>query len=102
MSAAQMLKHCSSALEVATGDVKYPRVFLRYIFGGIAKKSMLSEKPIRKNSPTDKHFIITDERDFSKEKERLLALVTKFYQGGEKCATVNPHTFFSLLKSAEW
>ena len=102
MNVSQMLAHCCEGLKIATGEVKRPRIFIGRILGPIFKNSFLNDKPLRKNSPTDPTFVITDQRNFNTEKERLLAAITKFYEGGEKNATTHPHFFFGNLSQKEY
>lgn len=101
MNAAQMLAHCHAALMVTSGKIQAPRLFIGRILGPIFKKSFLGEKPIKKNSPTDKSFIITDERDFNTEKEQLLQLLHEFVSAGEANATKAVHPFFGSLTPQE-
>jgi hypothetical protein len=102
MEVAQMMAHCSTALETATGERVIPRVFIGRILGPIVKSSFLGERPFPKNGPTDKHFIISDKRDFNTEKNRLIQLTTKFSEGGEAKCTTHPHSFFGYLTPKEW
>jgi hypothetical protein len=102
MNVAQMMAHCSTTLECATGKVKLPRLLIGRILGPLVKSSYLSEKPFSKNSPTDKSFIIADERDFDAEKQKLLQLIKEFSEGGEEKCTTHPHSFFGKLTPAQW
>src|SRR5579863_7974029 len=71
MNAAQMLAHCSKWMEMASGHTSTSRSWLGYIFGRLAKRSVLSESTIRRNMPTDRSLIVNDERDFESERQRL-------------------------------
>ena len=102
MTAAQMLAHCSAWMEMATGQNNPPRVFLGRIVGKIAKKSLLSEKPIRRNLPTDKTLLMRDEKNFATEQQRLLALLDRFSTGGPGRCTTHPHCFFGPMTPDEW
>lgn len=102
MNVAQMLAHCAEAIEMANGDKKLPRIFLGRILGPLVKKGFLSEAPFRKNSPTAKSLVIADEKNFEKEKQRLLDLLQRFNTGGEAHATTHPHTFFGHLTQKQW
>jgi hypothetical protein len=102
MDAAQMLAHCCTTMEAANGSKSPPRLLLGRIIGPIFKSAFLGEKPFRRNSPTDKSFIIADARDLAREKARLLGLVRAFGEAGEAGATTNPHAFFGPLTPAEW
>lgn len=102
MEVAQMMAHCTAALEVAAGRKFPPRIFIGRILAPFIKHFFTNEKPFKKNSPTDKSFIVIDQRNFEKEKATLLQLVTEFSQGGEAKATRHPHSFFGELTPREW
>ncbi len=102
MDVAQMLAHCCATMEVATGQKFPPRLFIGKLIGRFAKPSFIGEKPFPHNSPTDKSFIVTDVRDFKKEKERLVQLVKQFAEGGAAKCTKHPHSFFGSLTPQEW
>jgi hypothetical protein len=102
MSASQMLAHCSVSLETAVGERCPPRIFIGRLLGPIAKPDFLSEKPMKRNSPTDKSFVISDERDFLAERERLQGLIARFAAGGPAKCTTHPHSFFGPLTPEEW
>src|ERR1700734_3719032 len=74
MSAAQMLAHCSVGMEVSLGDVVLQQVWLGKLVGKRAKASMMSGKPVRRNMPTDKAYLVKDERDLSVERKKLAGL----------------------------
>jgi len=102
MNVAQMMAHCTAALETATDQRHPPRIFIGKILGPIFKSSFLNEKPFAKNSPTDKSFIMTGEKDFDKEKIRLKNIILSFANGGEAKCTSHPHSFFGKLTPNEW
>ena len=102
MNVAQMLAHCNATMEVATSRKVYKRSFLGFIFGKIAKKAFLNEKPLSHNSPTAKEFLIVDQKDFEAEKGNLINMVTEFSIGGEDKAPKHPHSFFGKFTPAEW
>ena len=102
MEVAQMIAHCSAAMEVAVGEKSPPRMFIGRIIGPLFKSAFTSEKPLRKSTPTDPSFLIIDQRNFEKEKSRLIELIDKFASGGPEKVTSNPHSFFGKLKPVEW
>ena len=61
-----------------------------------------SEKPLSKNSPTDPTFVVSDTRDFEKEKARLLAVMQRFHAAGQQAADGRVHSFFGRLTGGEW
>jgi len=103
MTAPQAMAHCSVAMEWAVGDNNPPRMFIGRIFGPIAKSQVLKdEKPMRRNTPTAKSLVVSDERNLAKECQRLSALIERFCAGGPQRCTRHPHTFFGDLTPEEW
>lgn len=103
MSAAQAMAHCATAMEWAVGDSFPPRMFLGRIFGSLAKSRVLKdEAPMARNAPTAKSLVVADERDLTKERQRLSVLVERFSAGGPTGCTKHPHTFFGPLTPEEW
>src|ERR1700752_2349262 len=72
MNGSQMLAHCAIAIDTPFA-ANMKQHFLGKILGGMAKRSIFSDKPFNKNSPTDPSFIVKDTCDFEKEKIRLIA-----------------------------
>jgi hypothetical protein len=102
MNPAQMLAHLSAALETPTGDRPMKQAFLGRIITPLIRSSVLGEKPFGRNSPTDPTFVIANERDFEKERARLLALVQRFVERGPEAAGSATHAFFGKLSGDEW
>ena len=103
MNPAQMLAHCSAALEMAMGKTNPPRILLGRLLGRVAKKSMIvNGTPMRRNSMTEKSCLVTDERDFQAERERLRESIDRFASGGPAICTKHPHFFFGPLTPGEW
>ena len=102
MSAAQMLAHCSIALEMATGDQPRKQKLIGKLFGPFVRSSLLGEKPFGKKSPTDPAFIVTQDTDFEIEKQRLTRLVNSFCESGPEKASAYMHSFLGRLKGEEW
>lgn len=102
MDVAQMMAHCSATLEVASGRVVLPRLFIGRILSPFVRPVFTNEKPFSKNSPTDKHFLITDKRDFAQERNQLKTHVRQFHEGSEAKCTQHPHSFFGPITPQEW
>jgi hypothetical protein len=103
MEPAQMLAHCTAALQVATGDLPRKQPFLFKLIAPFAKSAFLSEdKPFVKNSPTDPAFVVSDSRDFAKEKDRLTATVERFCSGGPAEAGKHEHSFLGRITGEQW
>ena len=103
MNAAQALAHCSAAIGMAVGETCPPRIFIGRLLGPIAKKSVIvNGTPMRRNSMTDKSVLVTDERDFVVERQRLRESIDRFATGGPGICTKHPHFFFGPLTPVEW
>jgi hypothetical protein len=103
MNAAQALAHCSASIEMAEGKVFPPRVLIGRLLGPLAKKSLIVDgKPMRRNAITEKSCVVTDERDFVVERQRLRASIDRFAAGGPGICTNYPHFFLGPLTPVEW
>ena len=102
MSSSQALAHCSVALEAATGDKPRKQALIGKIFAPFVRKGLLGDRPMPRNSPTDPAFVVTDERDFAAERERLTALIDRFCELGPSNAGAQTHSFFGRLTGEEW
>ena len=103
MNVAQMLAHCSAAIGMAEGKVTPPRILLGRVLGPLAKKSLIGNgEPMHRNSMTEKSVLVTDERDFKVERQRLRESIDHFASGGPGICTKHPHFFFGPLTPVEW
>ena len=102
MTVAQMLAHCTAALRVANDETHPPRIFIGRILAPFIRKTFFDETPFPKNTPTDKSFIVTDQRDFDNEKKILKEQINKFCTGGEAGVTKHPHSFVGRLTPQQW
>jgi hypothetical protein len=102
MDVAQMMAHCSAALDMASGRMDLPRIFIGRVLAPFIKPIYTNEKPFSKNNPTDKKLVVSDQRDFLREQEQLKLKVRQFHEGGESQCTRHPHPFFGALTPKEW
>lgn len=103
MDVAQMCAHCAIALEVAAGDVPKAQAFIGKVLAPFVKKKFLhGTEPLSKNSPTDPTFVVSDSRDFAREKARLVEIAKRFGQAGATAADGRTHSFFGRLTGEEW
>ncbi len=102
MDVAQMMAHCSAALDMASGRLNPPRIFIGRVLGLFFRPIYTNEKPLSKSSPTDPKLVVSDQRDFSREREQLQLKVRQFHQGGEAHCTRHPHPFFGALTPQDW
>jgi Protein of unknown function (DUF1569) len=101
MNVAQMLAHCQAPFEVYFGKMKLKQGLAGLVFGRMAKKQLLSDKPWRHNLPTAKVFLVADNRNFDVEREKLVNLINRFASEGFIITTVT-HPFFGKLSAQEW
>jgi hypothetical protein len=100
MNVAQMLAHLQMPIGSALGVYTLPRTLLGKIVGPLVKAGMYSEKPFKRNSPTDPSFIMTGhEKDFEKEKQSVIAMINNFKQENIKNEI---HPFFGKMTSQQW
>ena len=102
MNVTQMLAHCEPPLKVAFGELKLKRGLIGILFGGMAKRQLMAEKPFKQNLPTAPQFLVKDYGKFEAEKQKLIGLVKKFQQNGPSGLSKDPHPFFGKLTPEEW
>lgn len=102
MDAAQMMAHCSITMDIASGRLNLPRIFLGRLIAPLFKSIYTNEKPFKKNGPTGKELVVADQRDFAREREQLKVKVRQFSEGGEARCTRHPHPFFGSLTPQAW
>jgi len=102
MNVSQMLAHCQVPIQVGLGEVKLKRNLFGILFGKMAKKTVMSDKPFKKSLPTDPSFVIKDDRNFDAERSKLMSLIEKWHNGGAEGLTKEPHPFFGPMTAEEW
>jgi hypothetical protein len=103
MNVSQMLAHCQVPLKVAFGEHKLKRGLISFLFGKMIKKKLIKdEKPFDRNLPTDKTFVVVDQREFEEEKKKLIELVKRFSHAGPSGVSNDPHPFFGNMTAKEW
>ena len=102
MDVAQMMAHCSAALDLAAGRLILPRLLIGRLIGPFVKPIYTNEKPFSRGNPTDPKLVVSDRRDFMREQEQLKRYVRLFHEGGEAQVTKHPHPFFGALAPQDW
>ena len=101
MNVSQMLAHCQVPIAVALNEIQLKSSLIGFLFGRIAKKSLVSDEPFKRNLPTFKQARISSEKDFDDEKNRLITLIKRFTNGAD-VITQKVHPFFGPLTDEEW
>jgi hypothetical protein len=103
MTVAQMLAHCNVTYEMAFEKIHpEPNSFVKLILKLFVKSSVVNETPYKKSIQTAPAFIIKEDKDFSIEKERLIAYVKKTYELGESHFDGKKSLSFGSLNTTEW
>ncbi|TCJ14142.1 DUF1569 domain-containing protein [Flaviaesturariibacter flavus] len=101
MNAAQMLTHCQAPFATYFGELHLRRSLMGLLFGPLAKRRLLSDKPWPHSLPTAPEFIVTDVRDFAEEQEKLAAQIERF-SGSSILLHPPRHPFFGKMSAQEW
>lgn len=103
MGVSSMLAHCNVVYEMVYED-KHPKpnVLMRFILKSFVKDVVVNEKAFKKSSMTSPAFIIKDERQFEKEKTRLIDYLSKTQQHGESYFDKKESHSFGVLTKGEW
>ena len=102
MNAGQMLQHCKLASDVAFGKQDLKINFLMKLLGKILKKKVFYGGEMKKNSPTAKEFIITENIDFAKAKSEFISNFSKFSTEGKSAIKLMNHPFWGKLSYEDW
>ena len=103
MNVAQMLAHCNVTYELVY-DKKHPRPswFMGIILKVLIKNFVVNTKLYKKNIRTAPVFLIREEKDFYKEKKRLIEYIKKTQELGENYFNNRESHSFGRLKKVEW
>src|SRR5450432_2986337 len=75
MTVYQMLKHCTLWEEMLLGKKQYRQSFIGRLFGKMALKDMLTDKPIKPNLPTVPSFKTSGSGDVEAAKAEWINLI---------------------------
>ena len=103
MNVSQMLAHCCVAYEMSYEN-KHPKPgwLQRFFLKSFVKSAVVGPKPYPKNGRTAPVFIIADERNFEKEKNRLIGYIEKTQQLGANHFNQKESHSFGPLSIEEW
>jgi len=103
MSVSQMLAHLNVAYEYFYEN-KYKKsgFFKGLLLKWVIKPIVVGYKPYAKNSRTSPEFLMTDEKEFEKEKTRLIAYIDKTRELGESYFDNRDSVSFGKLTVKEW
>ena len=102
MTVSQMLAHIQQPIMVAIGETKPKRSLIGILFGRIAKKKLVNEKPFKQGLLTAPSFKIKNERNFDAEKNKAIELIKLINTAGSEGTTKDKHPIFGKLNGEEW
>ncbi len=104
MSVDKMLAHCNVSYQFVYEQEKFkrPNPFMKFILKTFVKKMVVGDKPYGKNGRTAPEFIITDTRNFDKEKAILIENILKTQKSGEAHFDGLENFSFGKLSKTEW
>jgi hypothetical protein len=104
MSADQMLAHCNVTYGFTFEPDKYkkPNALMKFLLKTFVKNFVVSDKPYPKNTKTTKDFIMIGQKEFDKEKEKLIANIQKTQELGEAYFEGRDNFSFGKMSSKEW
>ena len=104
MNVAQMLAHCNVTYRMLyePGFVKKTSSLMRLFLRSFVKPYVVSNKPYKPGSQTAPQFIITDEKNFTEERDKLIAFLHRVYQEGEAAFEERESNSFGPLTAKEW
>ena len=103
MSVSQMLAHCNVTYEMVYDNIHpKPNAFMKFILKLLVKSKVVSEKPYEHNLKTAPSFIIKDEKEYEKEKARLIEYIRKTHQLGAAHFNGKESHSFGTLAQQQW
>lgn len=99
MDVAQMLAHLQMPMGIAIGDHYIKGHPIMKLFMPLFKRMLWDEKPYKHDLPTDKSFKMADEKDFEKEKAKLLEMTSRFT---EENMVTEVHPVFGRMTKEQW
>lgn len=100
----QMLAHCNVTYKFTYESEQYkkPGAFKKFLLKTFVKKFVVNEEPYRKNGRTAPEFIMTESKDFEKEKAILISNILKTQQLGTVHFEGLDNFSFGKMTSTEW
>lgn len=103
MTVGQMLAHCNVTYEmVYENKHKAPKGLMKLMLKLLVKGLVVSETPYKHNSRTAPAFLMTTEKEFNTEKNRLIDHINKTQSLGMKAFEGKESNSFGPLNGTEW
>lgn len=104
MTVDQMLAHCNVpyAYTFMPEQFKQPNFFMKWMLKNFVKKMVVSENPYKQNERTSPSFIISNARDFEKEKAILIKNIENVKDLGATHFEGKENFSFGKMTAQEW
>ncbi|AWG20738.1 hypothetical protein FFWV33_03875 [Flavobacterium faecale] len=103
MNVSQMLAHCNITYEMVFEDKHpKPKAIQKWLLKTFVKKVVVGDKPYTKNGRTAPVFVITTNKNFKLEKDRLIAHLQKTASLGASFFDGKESHSFGQLTQEEW
>ena len=103
MNVAQMLAHCNIAYEMVYDNIHpKPTGLKKWLLKTFVKQPVVNAEPYKRNSRTAPVFLITTDKDFDVEKNRLVAYLRKTQELGAAYFDQKESHSFGKLSIQEW
>ena len=103
MSVGQMLAHCNVTYEMVFETMHpKPNMVVKFFLKIFVKKSVVNDVSYPRNSRTGPQFLITGDKVFEVEKERLIKYIQKTQQSGANNFEGKDSNSFGPLNANEW
>ncbi|HNR20437.1 MAG TPA: DUF1569 domain-containing protein [Bacteroidia bacterium] len=102
MNVAQMLTHCSIALEVPLGLLHPKSNLFGKLFGRYIKKVILEQRDFKRNLPTSPSFVVKRQVNFDEAKSLLLTHISKFSVLSNNELSKRKHPIGGNFSGEEW
>lgn len=103
MTIAQMMAHCSAGIELALGKTPFVDKS-NFIMRTLVKKIVINavkKGDLGKNQKTFPEFVVNEDKEFDKEKSRLLENLDSFYKFGQQ-NEIGRHPYFGKFSKENW
>jgi hypothetical protein len=103
MNVSQMLAHSNVTYEYVFDERNdKPNFLAKFFLKTFVKNMVVSETPYKQNERTGPAFLIADNRDFEKEKTRLVNYINKVVEKGASALEGKESSSFGVLNATEW
>lgn len=103
MNVDQMLAHCNVTYEFVYDNNHPPNSAIKkFLLKLFVKPSVVGERPYKRNSRTAPEFLVTSDKDFGKEKVRLIEYLRRTQELGETYFANKESRSFGRLTDKEW